>query len=36
MPFIDTRVTMTVSAEVKEELKRELGQLIRTLNKTET
>ncbi len=36
MPFIDSRVTVSVSPEEKEELKRELGRLIRTLNKTET
>ncbi len=36
MPFIDSRVTVPVSAEEKDALKTELGQLIRTLNKSET
>ena len=36
MPFIDSKITMQVTDEVKEELKTELGRLITTLNKTET
>ncbi len=36
MPFIDTKVTLAVPDEKKEEIKRELGKLIQTLNKTET
>lgn len=36
MPFIDTKVTMTLSEEKKDILKRELGQAVAILNKTET
>ncbi|SDH98873.1 Macrophage migration inhibitory factor (MIF) [Pseudobutyrivibrio sp. 49] len=36
MPFIDSKITVPVTAELKEELKSELGKLITTLNKTET
>ena len=36
MPFIDSKITVPVSAETKETIKRELGRLIATLNKTET
>jgi phenylpyruvate tautomerase PptA (4-oxalocrotonate tautomerase family) len=36
MPFIDSKITVPVTPEVKEELKSELGKLITTLNKTET
>ena len=36
MPFIDSRVTVKVSDQQKEELKTELGRLIATLNKSET
>ncbi len=36
MPFIDSKITIPVTAELKEELKSELGKLITTLNKTET
>ncbi|MBQ4373871.1 MAG: hypothetical protein II785_07160, partial [Lachnospiraceae bacterium] len=36
MPFIDSKITLPVTPEVKEELKSELGKLITTLNKTET
>ena len=36
MPFIDTKVTVRVSDQQKEEIKTELGRLITTLNKTET
>ncbi len=35
MPFIDSKITLPVSAATKEELKTELGKLITTLNKTE-
>ena len=36
MPMIDSKVTVRLSAEQKEELKTELGKLIATLNKPET
>ena len=36
MPFIDSRVTVRISDQQKEELKTELGKLITTLNKSET
>ena len=36
MPFIDSKITMPVSADMKEELKSELGKLITTLSKSET
>lgn len=36
MPFIDSKITVPVNGELKEELKSELGKLITTLNKTET
>lgn len=36
MPFIDSKITLPVSASVKEELKSELGKLITTLHKSET
>ena len=36
MPFIDSKITVPVSAEVKEYLKTELGKLIQTLGKSET
>ncbi|MBQ7455135.1 MAG: hypothetical protein IJS53_01720 [Clostridia bacterium] len=36
MPFIDSKITVPVSAEKKEILKRELGRLIATLRKSET
>ncbi len=36
MPFIDSKITVKVTDAQKEEIKAELGQLIRTLNKTET
>lgn len=36
MPFIDSKITVPLSASVKEEIKAELGKLITTLNKTET
>ena len=35
MPFIDSRLTVKVSNQQKEELKTELGKLISTLNKSE-
>lgn len=35
MPYIDAKTTLALSAEQKEDLKRELGQLITTLNKPE-
>ena len=35
MPFIDSKVTVKVSDEKKEEIKTELGKLITTLNKSE-
>lgn len=36
MPFIDSRITVKADDEVKEEIKKELGRLITTLNKSET
>ena len=36
MPFIDSKITMTVTDEKKEKLKSELGKYITTLHKTET
>ena len=36
MPFIDTKVTMKVTPEKKEIIKKELGRRISALNKTET
>ncbi len=36
MPFIDSKLTVSVDEAVKEELKAELGKLITTLNKSET
>ena len=35
MPFIDSRLTVSLSEQEKEELVRELGKLIITLNKSE-
>ena len=36
MPFIDSKVTLKISMQQKEEIKSELGKLIETLNKSET
>lgn len=36
MPFIDSKITVPVTVELKEELKSELGKLITTLGKSET
>ena len=36
MPFIDSRITVKVSDQQKEEIKTELGKLITTLKKSET
>lgn len=36
MPFIDSKITVPVTTELKEEIKSELGKLITTLGKTET
>ena len=36
MPFIDSKISVPVSAEQKEELKSDLGKLIATLHKSET
>ena len=36
MPFIDSKITVSVSKEKKEELKTELGKLMTTLHKAET
>ena len=36
MPFIDSKVTVKLSDQQKEEIKTELGKLIATLNKSET
>ena len=36
MPFIDSKITVSVTPQQKEELKSELGRLITTLHKTET
>jgi phenylpyruvate tautomerase PptA (4-oxalocrotonate tautomerase family) len=35
MPFIDSKVTVKITPEQKEEIKTELGRLIGTLNKSE-
>ena len=35
MPFIDSRITVKVSDQQKEEIKTELGKLMSTLNKSE-
>ena len=35
MPFIDSKITMPVTAELKENLKSEFGKLIATLGKSE-
>ena len=35
MPFIDSKITVAVSKEKKEELKSELGKLMSTLHKSE-
>ena len=36
MPFIDSKLTVKVTDQQKEEIKSELGKLITTLNKSET
>ena len=36
MPFIDSKVTVPVSKEKKEEIKSKLGQAISLLHKTES
>ena len=36
MPFIDSKITLEVTEEQKEELKNEFGRLIATLNKPES
>ena len=36
MPFIDSKITEKVTPQQKEEIKAEFGQLICTLNKSET
>ena len=36
MPFIDSRVTVAMTQQQKEEIKTELGRLINTLNKSES
>ncbi len=36
MPFIDSKITIPVTFELKEELKSEFGKLINTLGKSET
>ena len=36
MPFIDSKVTVKISEQQKEEIKTELGRLIGTLNKSES
>ena len=36
MPFIDSKITVPVTSELKEEIKSELGKLITTLGKSET
>ncbi len=36
MPFIDSKVTVRISDQQKEEIKSGLGKLIATLNKSET
>ena len=35
MPFIDSKITVPVTSELKEEIKTELGKLITTLGKSE-
>ena len=36
MPFIDSKITVKLTPQQKEELKSDLGRLITTLNKSET
>ncbi len=36
MPFIDSKITVKITDQQKEEIKTELGKLIGTLNKSET
>ena len=36
MPFIDSKITVKITDQQKEEIKTELGKLIMTLNKSET
>ena len=36
MPFIDSKITMPVTPQVKEEIKSALGRMITTLHKSET
>ena len=36
MPFIDSKVTVPVTAETKEKIKSELGRAVSALHKTET
>ena len=36
MPFIDSKITVSVTEEQKEKIKSELGESITTLHKTET
>lgn len=36
MPFIDSKITVPVTAEEKEKIKSELGKAVTTLHKTET
>ena len=36
MPYIDAKLTISLSSEQKEDLKSEFGKLISCLNKTET
>ncbi len=36
MPFIDSKITFSVTSELKEELKSELGKIINTIGKSET
>jgi len=36
MPFIDSKITVKITPEQKEEIKAEMGRLIGTLNKPET
>ncbi len=36
MPFIDSKITVSVTPEKKEKIKSELGKAITTLHKTET
>ena len=36
MPFIDSKITVKITPEQKEEIKAEMGRLIATLNKPET